>query len=310
MPMKSEYHIPVLLHACIESLNIQPQGVYADGTLGGGGHTEAILECNDSCRVIALDADADAMAASSIRLARFGSRVIMEQSNFRNLKHMLGKHHIPHLHGLLLDLGVSSFQLDQSDKGFSYRFDAPLRMQINENDGFTAHAIVNHYEEKQLSEIFYRWGEEKNSRRIAKKIIESRMNGPIETTTQLAEIITRTIPDRFAKKTLSRIFQALRIAVNDELNNLTKVLEDAAEVLAPGGRLVVISYHSLEDRMVKTFFRNESADHITDENFPSLRLSKKPRLTVIHRKPILPTEEETQNNPRARSAKLRVAQKI
>jgi 16S rRNA (cytosine1402-N4)-methyltransferase len=308
--MDPEYHIPVLLQTCIEMLNVQPNGMYADGTLGGGGHTEAILKQNDSCRVIAFDADKDAVLESSKRLAPFGPRVIIEQSNFRNLKSVLVKHHIPGIHGLLLDLGVSSYQLDRSDKGFSYRFDAPLKMQINDQDHFSAYEIVNHHSDRQLAEIFYRLGEEKNSRRIAKKIIESRMKKPIETTLQLAGIVTQSIPERFAKKTLSRIFQALRIAVNDELNNLKKVLDEAAEVLSPGGRLAVIAYHSLEDRIVKDFMRYESADHIIDDHFPEFTLSKKPRFRLVHRKPILPTEEEIQNNPRARSAKLRVAERI
>jgi 16S rRNA (cytosine1402-N4)-methyltransferase len=308
--MKSEYHHPVLLQTCIENLNIRPDGIYADATLGGGGHTEAILRQNDSCRVIALDADRDALLESSKRLASFGSRVIMEQSNFRNLKQILMKHHIACVHGLLLDLGVSSYQLDQSDKGFSYRFDAPLKMQMNDHESFSAYEIVNRYDEKELAEIFYRLGEEKNSRRIAKKIIESRMNKPIETTLQLAGIIAGTIPDRFAKKTLSRIFQALRIAVNDELNNLRKILEDAPAVLLPEGRLAVISYHSLEDRIVKDFLRYEAADHIADENFPEFTISKKPRFRLVHRKAIRPAEEEILNNPRARSAKLRLAERI
>ena len=308
--MKSEYHTPVLLQTCIENLNIRPNGMYADGTLGGGGHAEAILRQNDSCRVIALDADHDAVSESSKRLVPFGSRVIIEQSNFRNLKQVLLKHHSRSVHGLLLDLGVSSYQLDQSDKGFSYRFDAPLKMQMNDNESFGAYEIVNRYDEKQLAEIFYRLGEEKNSRRIAKKIIESRMNKPIETTLQLAGIIALTTPDRFAKKTMSRIFQALRITVNDELNNLKKILEDAAAVLFPEGRLAVISYHSLEDRIVKDFMRYESADQLADDNFPEFTVSKKPRFRLVHRKPIRPTEEEIQNNPRARSAKLRVAERI
>lgn len=304
------YHQPVLLHECIEFLNIRPEGIYVDGTLGGGGHSEAILKQNTTCRVIAFDADLDAIMEGGKRLAVFGTRFTAEQTNFRNLRDILAKHRIASIGGLLLDLGVSSHQLDRSAKGFSYRFDAPLTMQMNDRESFTAREIVNTFDEKELADIFYRLGEEKNSRRIARAIVETRQNQPIETTGQLTQTIARVIPERFSKKTLSRVFQALRIKVNDELNNLSHILKDSIEMLMPGGRIVVISYHSLEDRIVKDFFRMEASDKIFDPNYPELSQSKPSRLRLITRKPVLPSDEEIDINPRARSAKLRVAEKI
>ncbi|MBL7958934.1 16S rRNA (cytosine(1402)-N(4))-methyltransferase RsmH [bacterium] len=308
--MTSTYHNPVLLHECISHLNIRPNGIYVDGTLGGGGHTEAILKQNDSCKVLAFDVDQDAIKSAQERLLPFTSRIIIEQANFRQLRQILDAHKISAINGLLLDLGVSSFQLDHSRKGFSYRFDAPLQMQMNDRESFSAREVVNEYDEKQLADIFFHLGEEKHSRRIARAITKARTQQPIETTTQLAKVIMNTIPERFAKKTLSRIFQAIRIQVNDELNNLKQALKDALDVIDTGGRLVVISYHSLEDRIVKDFYRNEASDKILDPNYPELSQSKQPRLEIVTRKPIVSAEKEVFKNPRARSAKLRVAVRI
>jgi 16S rRNA (cytosine1402-N4)-methyltransferase len=307
--MVSTYHQPVLLHECIDYLNIRPGGIYVDGTLGGGGHSEAILE-RAVCRVLAFDADSDAIAEAGKRLIRYGNRFTAEQTNFRYLRQTLEKHRIPFINGLLLDLGVSSHQLDRSAKGFSYRFDAPLGMQMNDRESFNAREIINSYDEKDMADIFFRLGEEKNSRRIARAIAEARRQRTIETTGQLTQIISRVIPERFSKKTLSRVFQALRIKVNDELNNLVQILGDSIDALAPEGRIAVISYHSLEDRIVKDFFKKEVSDKILDSNYPELSQSKQPRLRLITRKPIMPQEEEIAGNPRARSAKLRVAEKI
>lgn len=308
--MTLTYHQPVLLHECITYLNIRPNGIYVDGTLGGGGHTEAILQQDSSCRVFAFDADQDAVKAAAERLMPYASRISITQTNFRFLKQILDKYKIPAISGLLLDLGVSSYQLDHSQKGFSYRFDAPLTMQMNDRETFSAREVINDYGERELADIFFHLGEEKHSRRIARAIVKARAQQPIETTTRLAQVIAQVIPDRFQKKTLSRIFQAIRIQVNDELNNLRKILKDALDVLEPQGRLVVISYHSLEDRIVKEFFRYEASDKILDPNYPELSKSKQPRLEVVTRKPILPAENEILQNPRARSAKLRVAEKI
>ncbi|MBL7995954.1 16S rRNA (cytosine(1402)-N(4))-methyltransferase RsmH [bacterium] len=308
--MTSTYHNPVLLHECITHLNIRPNGIYVDGTLGGGGHTEAILKQNSSCKVLAFDVDQDAIKSAQERLLPFASRIIIEQANFRQLRQILDVHKISAINGLLLDLGVSSFQLDHSQKGFSYRFDAPLKMQMNDRESFSARDVVNEYDEEQLADIFFHLGEEKHSRRIARAITKSRTQQPIETTTQLARVIMNIIPERFAKKTLSRIFQAIRIQVNDELNNLRQTLNDALEIIDYGGRLAVISYHSLEDRIVKDFYRNEASDKIYDPNYPELSQSKQPRLEIVTRKPIVSAENEVHENPRARSAKLRVAVRI
>ena len=306
----TSYHQPVLLHECISYLNIRTSGIYVDGTLGGGGHSEAILRENHSCRVIAFDADLDAIRSAETRLRPYADRILIEQSNFRHLKTILDKHKILSINGLLLDLGVSSFQLDHSQKGFSYRFDAPLTMQMNDREAFTARDVVNDYSEKELADIFFHLGEERHSRKIARAIVKARTLHPIETTAQLAEEVARIIPERFQKKTLSRVFQAIRIQVNDELNSLKQVLKESLDVLEPKSRLVVLSYHSLEDRIVKEFFRYESSDKIPDLNYPELSKSKQPRLAIVIKKPILPTEEEISQNPRARSAKLRVAEKL
>ncbi len=308
--MISTYHQPVLLHECIHYLNIRENGIYVDGTLGGGGHTEAILQQNSSCKVIAMDADMDAITTAQERLQTFSSRIRIEQTNFRNVAQVLQKHGIPAISGLLLDLGVSSHQLDRSQKGFSYRFDAPLSMQMNDRETFTARELLNGCEEKELADIFFHLGEEKQSRRIARAIIKARSEQPIETTARLTQVISAVIPERFSKKTLSRIFQALRIRVNNELDNLEKVLKGSLDLLESGGRVVVISYHSLEDRIVKDLYRNEASDKILDPYYPELSKSKKPRLRIVTKKPVLPSEEEITNNSRARSAKLRVAERI
>lgn len=308
--MISTYHQPVLLHECIQYLNIRQDGIYVDGTLGGGGHTEAILQRNNTCQVIALDADMDAIKSAEERLRSFGSRVRIEQTNFRNLAQVLKKHNVPAISGLLLDLGVSSFQLDRSQKGFSYRFDAPLSMQMNDHESFTAREVVNGCDEKELADMFFHLGEERQSRRIARAIVKARSEQPIESTVRLTQVVSSVIPERFAKKTLSRIFQALRIRVNDELNNLEQILKGSLDLLETGGRVVVISYHSLEDRIVKDFYRYEASDKILDPHYPELSKSKQPRLQIVTKKPVLPSDEEIANNPRARSAKLRVAEKI
>ncbi|MBX7152303.1 16S rRNA (cytosine(1402)-N(4))-methyltransferase RsmH [bacterium] len=304
------YHLPVLLKDCIAALNLKAGGIYVDGTLGGGGHTEAILKKEANCRVLALDADLDAIRYASERLKPFGERVTIRQSNFRQLRQVTEELKIAAIDGLLLDLGVSSFQLDASAKGFSYRLDTPLNMQMNDYENFSAYDVINGYNEKKLADIFFHYGEEKNSRRIARKITEMRQTKPISTTGELVTIIGATIPERFAKKTLSRIFQAIRIEVNNELENLKTILTDAAAMMNSGGRIAVIAYHSLEDRIVKDFFKTEASNLIIDENYPELSKEKTAALKIITKKPIVPTDDEMTANPRARSAKLRIAEKI
>ncbi len=303
----SDYHIPVLLQSCIDFLQLRSDGIYVDGTMGGGGHSEKMLE--SGARIISIDADSDAIRFAGGRLAQFGERSIRVQDNFSNLSDILERLSISKIDGLLLDLGVSSFQLDRSSKGFSYRFEAALSMNMSDTGNRNAGEILNTYAEENLSRIFWEYGEEKNSRRIAREIIKQRALKPIETTTEMVKIIGNIIPERYAKKTLSRIFQALRIEVNDEMNNLKRVLQDVTERINSHGRLVIISYHSLEDRIVKDFFKQESLDEIYDENI-DIRTPKTPRLLRITKKPIEASEEEIQKNPRARSAKLRVAEKI
>lgn len=304
------YHLPVLLNECISALNLKSGGMYVDGTLGGGGHTEAILKHEAHCRVLALDADLDAIRFATERLKLFGERVTIRQSNFRQLRQVTDELKITAIDGLLLDLGVSSFQLDASPKGFSYRLDTPLNMQMNDYENFSAVDVINRYDEKKLADIFFQYGEEKNSRRIARKIAEVRQAKPIATTGELVSIISGSIPERFAKKTLSRIFQAIRIEVNNELENLKTILHDAAAMMNPGGRIAVIAYHSLEDRIVKDFFKTEAANVIMNENYPELSKGKIPTLKIITKKPIIPSEKEMDINPRARSAKLRIAEKL
>ncbi len=305
--MSETYHTPVLLQSCIDFLQVRPEGIYVDGTLGGGGHSEKILEAG--CFVISTDADSDAIRFAGQRLSRFGERSILVHDNFCHLTVILERLGIPKIDGLLLDLGVSSFQLDRSTKGFSYRTDAPLSMRMYDHGDRTAGKIINEYPEKELARIFWEYGEEKNSRRIAKLICQERTRQPIETTVTLANLVESVIPERHARKSLSRIFQALRIEVNDELNNLKGTLEQAVEKMNSGGRIVIMAYHSLEDRIVKDFFRYEETDGIYDENI-DMRTPKAPRLKRITKKPIEASEDEINQNPRARSAKLRVAERV
>lgn len=308
--MHETYHIPVLLQESIELLSVRNGGIYVDGTLGGGGHTEAILTAGPAVRVIALDADDDAVIRTRQRLAAFGDRLTIVQDNFRNVAARLTGLGVPAIDGLLLDLGVSSFQLDASDKGFSYRFDGPLDMRMGRPDGPTAADVINGYAEQELARLFFEYGEERLSRRIAKAIVQRRASSPVRTTTDLAGIVAGVLPERHLKKSLSRIFQALRIVINDELETLKKTLNDSVNILSVGGRLVVIAYHSLEDRIVKDFMRYESSDEILDPHFPRVRTSKPARLRTLTRKPVTANMAETESNPRARSAKLRAAERI
>ena len=299
------FHIPVLAGACVESLNIQPDGVYVDGTLGGGGHTELILRAGDSCSVIGFDYDDDAIRYATLRLQSFEPRFTPVKDNFKNMKHVLHTLGLSRVHGILLDLGVSSFQLDESEKGFSYRLDAPLDMRTDPSSALSAAAILRTYNERDLADVFFHYGEEKHSRRIARVIVNRRDREPIATTQDLCRIIESVAGGKFFKKTLSRIFQALRIAVNDELNNLRWALDDAWTVLIPGGRIAVITYHSLEDRIVKHAFRPAPAD-----DTPFSTRQEPLRWKILTKKPVLPGEDEMIHNPRSRSAKLRVAERL
>jgi 16S rRNA (cytosine1402-N4)-methyltransferase len=306
--MSEPYHVPVLCKEVVDSLIIDRGGVYVDGTVGGGGHAERICSMlSGQGRLVCFDADADAIRHAARRLEQFGAAVALVHANVRTLKAELQSLGVGQINGLFLDLGVSSYQLDEASKGFSFRGDDRLDMRMDRRQSINARDIINTSSEAELADLIWRYGEERNSRRIARRIVLSR---PIETTGSLASVIESVVGARFLSKSLARVFQALRIAVNDELRSLEQTLTDAVDLLQPRGRVVVISYHSLEDRVVKDFFRSESAARIPSGHkyLPDIRTI--PRLRVVTKKPIQPSVEEVARNPRARSAKLRVAERI
>jgi 16S rRNA (cytosine1402-N4)-methyltransferase len=296
------YHIPVLLNQSVEGLNIKPDGIYVDATFGGGGHARAILERLDTGRLYAFDQDPDA-AENAIDDERF---TLIEQ-NFSFLKNFLRLHNAVPVDGLLADLGVSSHQFDTASRGFSTRFEGNLDMRMSTHQTVTAAEIVNTYEEAELKVIFRDYGEIRNSPCVARAIIEARETGNIKTTTRLAEVVGKCFPKTKQSKFLAMVFQALRISVNDELTALKTMLKQAAEVLAANGRLVVISYHSLEDRLVKNFIRTGNFEGKLEKDFYGNPIVG---FKAINTKPITPDEEEKERNSRARSAKLRIAEKI
>lgn len=306
--MNYEYHTPVLVEKVLEYLITKPDGVYVDATLGGGGHSEKILERLFPTGVlIGIDADKDALEFSKLR---FGERVLLVQSNFSHLSQILSDLNIPKVDGLLFDLGISSRQIDSAQRGFSFSSDAKLDMRFDSRQELDAQYVVNSYREEELSRIFWQFGEEKFSRRIAKKIVDSRTTKSIDTTLELAEIVKSVVNAKFLNKSLARIFQAIRIEVNQELEALKVALKSSLIHLNPAGRLVVISYHSLEDRIVKSFFKEFS----TPSRDITWKLTgietTKPLLRVLTKKPILPDEKEISQNVRSRSAKLRVAERL
>jgi 16S rRNA (cytosine1402-N4)-methyltransferase len=305
--MSEPYHVPVLCKEVVESLITHHAGVYVDGTVGGGGHAERICDIlSGQGRLVCFDADADAIHHAARRLERFGAEVVLVHANVRTLKAELQSLGVGRINGLFLDLGVSSYQLDEASKGFSFRGDDRLDMRMDRRQSMSARDVINASSEAELAKLIWRYGEERNSRRIARRIVLSR---PIETTGTLASVIESVVGTRFLSKSLARVFQALRIAVNDELRSLEQALTDAVDLLEPRGRIVVISYHSLEDRIVKDFFRSESAARIPSGHKYLPDVQTTPRLRVMTRKPIQPSEEEVARNPRARSAKLRVAER-
>ena len=296
------YHIPVLLNESIDALNIKPNGVYVDVTFGGGGHSRRILECLDeNGRLYAFDQDEDA-AKNVIDDGRF----TFIQQNFRYMKNFLQLYCGGKVDGILADLGVSSYQFDTPEKGFSIRYNGRLDMRMNQNAAVDAANIVNTYDVASLASILSRYGELRNSMAIADAIVMSREIKPIETTDELKESVSRFLPKGSENKVLAQIFQALRIEVNEEMKVLEIFLSQCAEVLNPGGRLVVLSYHSLEDRLVKNFMKTGNADGNLEKDFVGNQLTP---YKLISSKPILPSDEEIQNNNRARSAKLRVAER-
>ena len=305
-------HVSVLLHECIENLNIRPDGIYVDGTLGMGGHSEQIAARLTTGKLIGIDRDETAIERAGARLAPFGDRVQLVHGNFRDAAAILDRLGIDAVDGMLFDLGVSSPQLDESERGFSYMHDAPLDMRMDESASYTARELVNTVSYEELKRILYEYGEERYAPAIAKKICAYRTEKPIETTLELADLIRSAMPAaalREKQHPAKRSFQAIRIAVNDELGELPPMLRAAEKNLKPGGRLAVITFHSLEDRIVKRELQALATGCTCPPEFPVCVCGKKPKMKLITRKPIVSGEEELNENPRARSAKLRVAEK-
>lgn len=307
-------HKSVLFDECMEHLDIKPGGIYVDGTLGGGGHSSGICErLGSEGLLIGIDRDEDALAAAKERLAEYQCKKLFVQSNYSDIKDVLAENGIDGIDGALLDLGVSSFQLDNADRGFSYMQTAPLDMRMNRRDGLTAYDVVNTYSRQELTDIIKKYGEEKWASRIATFITDRRKEKPIENTEELVEIIKAAIPAKARREgphPAKRTFQAIRIEVNDELGQLKKAVGDFCDVLNPGGRLCIISFHSLEDRIVKDIFNERFDPCICPKDFPVCVCGRKPQIKKITKKPIVAGEDELEENPRARSAKLRVAEKI
>lgn len=303
-------HKSILLNECMEGLSIKPDGVYVDGTLGGGGHSFHILErLNEKGRLIGIDQDEDAIEAATKRLAQFEKQVTIVRDNYEHFQAILSALSIPEVDGILLDLGVSSYQFDEADRGFSYRFDAPLDMRMDNRQDFTAKDLINDYSETELYHIIRDYGEDKFAKNIAKHIVMERTKKPIETTGELAEIISHAIPMKIrvaGGHPAKRTFQAIRIALNRELDVLKDSLEGMIQSLKPGGRLCIITFHSLEDRIVKQSFRTAENPCICPKDFPVCSCGRKSLGRVITRKAILPSEMEQEENPRSKSAKLRI----
>lgn len=305
-------HVSILLKECMDGLDIKPDGIYVDGTLGGGGHTFKLIQLLSGGKVIGIDQDQDALEAASKRLAIFGDKFIPVHSNFSNIIEVLKSLEIKKIDGFLLDLGVSSYQLDEAERGFSYMNDGQLDMRMNQEDEFSAYDVVNTYSEDELTRIIREYGEENWANRIAKFIVEARSVKPLETTYELVEVIKNAIPASARKDgphPAKRTFQAIRIEVNNELKIIEKTIEDAFSVMSKGGRVAIITFHSLEDRIVKNTFKRLAQGCICPPEFPVCICNNKPKVKIISRKPILPSEREISENPRARSAKLRVAEK-
>ena len=304
----SGYHRPVLLEQTLETLQVRPDGVYLDGTAGGGGHSYAIASRLQGGRLIALDQDPDAIRAAGERLAGLPATVV--QSNFTRMDEVLQRLEIPAVDGILLDIGVSSHQLDAPERGFSYHYDAPLDMRMSQS-GVTAAELVATLSEQQLADIFRRYGEEKFARPIARSIVRQRDKQPIETTLQLAELVSQSVPAAARRDghPARRVFQALRIAVNGELDCLSAALDTAFDCLKPGGRLAIITFHSLEDAMVKERFAQWRRGCICPREFPVCVCGRTPAARAVLKKPATATPEELADNPRSRSAKLRCVEK-
>lgn len=311
--MTEFHHVSVLLEECLDGLDIKPDGIYLDGTLGGAGHSSQIAKCLTTGRLIGIDRDPVALKAAGKRLEPYKDRVTLVHSNFCCMAQVLQDLGIEKVDGILLDLGVSSPQLDDGERGFSYMVDAPLDMRMNGQDALSAHVVVNTWPQEELRRILYAYGEERYAPQIASSICKRREEKTIETTLELVDIIRGAMPPaalREKQHPAKRSFQAIRIAVNDELGSVEKAMEDAIPLLNPGGRLAVITFHSLEDRIVKTAMTAASKGCTCPPSFPVCVCGKKPQVKLISRKPIVASDEELERNPRSRSAKLRVCEKV
>ena len=311
--MKEFHHVSVLLQECIDGLNIKPDGIYVDGTLGGAGHSSQIVQRLTTGRLIGIDRDPVALKAAGDRLAPWKDRVTLVHSNFCEIAQVLEDLGIEGVDGILLDLGVSSPQLDDAERGFSYMADAPLDMRMNGEDALSAFDVVNTWSQEELRRILYTYGEERYAPQIAGAICRRREEKAIDTTLELVDVIRGAMPAaalREKQHPAKRSFQAIRIAVNDELGSVEKVMEDAIPCLNPGGRLAIITFHSLEDRIVKNGMAAAAKGCTCPPNFPVCVCGKKPKVKLISRKPIVSGQEELDANPRARSAKLRVCEKL
>lgn len=306
-------HFSVLLSECIENLDIKPDGIYVDGTAGGAGHSSKIAERLDGGLLIPIDQDEDAIKVISERLAQYGERVRIVRDNFSNIKSILNGLEIEKIDGLLLDLGVSSYQLDTAERGFSYMADAPLDMRMDNRAARSAYTVINEYSADDLKKIIYDFGEERFAPKIVSGIINAREKAPVKTTGELVEIIKNSLPS-FARReewsSVKRVFQAVRIEVNKELDVIAPTIEAAVNMMNKGGRIVIITFHSLEDRIVKQTFNALASGCTCPKDFPVCVCGNKPKIKILTKKPILPSDAELAVNSRSKSAKLRVAEKI
>ena len=307
---RNDYHIPVMVNEVMDFLVSNPDGIYVDATTGGGGHSHSILSIiSNRGKLLGVDLDEDALAYASRRLAEYKNYVNFNVG-FDQVGFILESEEISGIDGVIYDLGISSYQIDEEHKGFAFMQDSPLDMRFSRFQKLTAEMVINEYEEEMLAEIFKKYGEERRSKLIASKIVEKRARISFKTTRQLVELISSLVPGKQLTKTLARVFQSIRIEVNDELGRLKRSLDVVFPFLKIGGRIVVLSYHSLEDRIIKNYFKEKSAGCICPPEFPVCKCSHKPEMKILTKKVIIPSKEEIRNNPRARSAKLRAAEKI
>lgn len=306
------HHIPVMLNECLSGLNIKENGIYVDGTLGGAGHSSQIAKKLKNGKLIGIDKDSDALNVSKERLKEYGNKITLVKSDFKDMVKVLGSLNVEGVDGILLDLGVSSYQVDTPDRGFSYRYDAPLDMRMDRSQDFSAYDVINTYSVENLAKVIYRYGEEQFARLIAKKIVEHRVVKPIETTGELKDIIESCVPKKFqlGGSPCKKTFQAIRIEVNGELNNLEEAIHGMIGKLNKGGRLVIITFHSLEDRIVKDVFKEEATDCLCDKSIPVCVCHHKARVKLITKKPLVASSEELEQNKRSKSAKVRIVERI